>query len=67
MGSRPIDITITVLDIIHRQICYLKQDSADWILSLSSKTEINSVYWAQVSRFLLKTEIEASFERLYFK
>jgi E3 ubiquitin-protein ligase DOA10 len=51
-------ITITILDIIHRRIFYLKHDV--------SETETSSLYWAHLSRHHLNTEIESSLQNVVF-
>jgi hypothetical protein len=57
-----ITITITILDIVHRPVFYLKQDVSEtgFCLRIQVETETSSFYWANLSRFHLKTETESS-------
>jgi hypothetical protein len=51
-----INVTITILDIIHRPFFYVKtQRFGDWVLSPSSLCP--RIYWAHLSRFHLKRDI----------
>jgi hypothetical protein len=60
-----INITITILDIIHRLVFFLKHliSEAGFCLCLHvvpRQRLANSFYWARLSRFHLKTETESS-------
>jgi hypothetical protein len=61
-----LNITITILDIIHRPVFYLKHDVLETGLSspsggtYSAEAGTSSFYWAQLSMFHLKTETESS-------
>jgi hypothetical protein len=46
-------------------VIYLKQRFWDWILS--SEAETSFIYWAQVSKFHLKTETESSLRNAVFQ
>jgi hypothetical protein len=65
-------MTITIMDIFHNPVFYLKDTmfrrlgSASvfrWNLSdeSSRETETSTIYWTHMSTFYLKTEIEYSF------
>jgi hypothetical protein len=58
------NITITILDIIHRPVFYLKHDVSN--PASGPETETNSIYWAEQSRFHLKTETESSLRNIMF-
>jgi hypothetical protein len=68
-------VTITILDIIHRPVAYLKHNisGTGFYFRLQvefikfgpvvrvPETETSSIYWAQLSKFHLKTETEPNF------
>jgi hypothetical protein len=51
-------ITIIILDIFHRPVFYLQHGVSETGFCLWSKT--SSTYWAQLSKFLLRTGTEPS-------
>jgi hypothetical protein len=75
-----INITITILLIMHHRVFYLKQRFGDWILSppngesypvgsniyIAPETERSSSYWDLLSRCHLKTERESSLRNVVF-
>jgi hypothetical protein len=69
------NITVTVLDIIHHPVFYLKQDVSETGFclhlqvdrsQLGSETEVSTIYWSQLSRFHLKTETKSSLRNVVF-
>jgi hypothetical protein len=70
---RYINITITIMGIIHRPVFYMKHDVSETGFCLrlqtetaqfgllSADTHISSIYWVHLIRFHLKKETESSF------